>query len=129
MLVRRVARPIAAGRVDLHQQQAVRGKFGLEDFVDLARGISAAPNLHLDICRRDQARRKSLLAPAVAERQVAIGQGGDAKARLRRKVNGPGHAVEHVGAAADFVPGTAAGGHAADLAAAVPRQRERLSSG
>ena len=29
------------------------------------------------------------------------------------KVNGPGHAVEHVGAAADCVPGAAAGGHAA----------------
>ena len=52
VLVRRIGRPVAARGEDLDDQQAVGGKLGLDDVVDLARGVAGAADLDLDVSGR-----------------------------------------------------------------------------
>ena len=49
VLVGRIGGPVAAGREDLHHQQAVGGERRLDDVVDLARGVAGAANLDLHV--------------------------------------------------------------------------------
>src|SRR5258708_7444957 len=55
VLVRRVARPVAARSVDLHDHQTVTWEAGRDDAIDLACGIIATANLHCDVLWCDQA--------------------------------------------------------------------------
>src|SRR5258708_3217612 len=55
MFMRRVARPVTAGCVDLHNDQAVAGKSRRDNAVDLAGRVIASADLNRHFARRDQA--------------------------------------------------------------------------
>src|SRR5262245_57612200 len=87
VLVRRIARPVAARRVDLAQQQAIRRKLRPDDVDDLARGIAAAADLEAAVAWPDDARRA-----APRRRRAAIGDlacllGGNPEAGTRPEVH------------------------------------------
>src|SRR5580704_1357477 len=80
VFVRREARPIATGRVDLDHHQFV-GREGRGDYIDdLARGVAAAAQVGGDVFRLDEAR----LVPSV-RRYTAFGDLAD---RLSGERNG-----------------------------------------
>ena len=71
VLVRRIARPVAAGCVDFTNQDAVRGKGRLKHVVDLACGIPSAADLHANIAGADEGSGMALFGFRVAEGELA----------------------------------------------------------
>src|ERR1051326_9278273 len=92
--------------------------------VDLTRGIPAAADFDHAIGRCDRTRGMGLFGTAVAEREIAIGDGGDRKTRADRKVKRPGQTAEHVPPFAEALPVARARIHFEDA----DRKSTRLNS-
>ena len=77
VLVRRIARPVAAGRVHLDYLEAVGRKLGLDDVVDAPRRVTSAADFDFDVPRPDQHRRASNAISAgrrrLGEAQAVVG--------------------------------------------------------
>src|SRR5581483_3273061 len=73
MLVRRIARPVACGCVDLYDNETMAWKARRYDAIDLSRGMIAAANLDLHITRRHEARLVILIGWGLSDGELASG--------------------------------------------------------
>ena len=104
VLVRRVARPVAAGGVDLHHDQPLARKAGWEHLVDLAGGVIAPANFDADLGRGDQPRREFLIGRDPGDREFAVGGCRHRQVGVNRQVERIGQAGEDVGPPAEALP-------------------------
>src|ERR1051326_4862291 len=84
--------------------------------VDLTRGIPAAADFDHAIGRCDRTRGMGLFGTAVAEREIAIGDGGDRKTRADREVKRPRQNRDTVPPFAEALPVARARIHFEDAA-------------
>ena len=96
VLVRRVTRPVAAGGVNLANQQAMGREARLNHVIDLARRIAAPANFHPDIRRTHQPRGMPFLSPGVAEGHVRLRLGSQLEIGLDRQIEGERQPLKHV---------------------------------
>src|SRR5262245_10444265 len=87
VLVRRIARPVAARRVDLAQQQTICRELRPDDVDDRARGIAAAADLEAAVARPDDARRAAPRRGRAAIGDLAWLLGGNPEAGTRPEVD------------------------------------------
>ena len=117
MLMRRIARPVARGRIDLDRHDAVAVEAGRQDAVDLPRSVAAAAQLDLAHRGPHQLRRVILIGrhPAGGEFQ-RIADRRDLELLAPRDVEGVGHAAEDIGAPSHILELAVCGDDIADAA-------------
>ena len=99
VLVRRIGAPVSRGGINFYGHEALAGKTWRKNRVNLAGGISAAPNFNGHFLGRDQMWRMlaQSSAPSIGEvQQVAFGL--DAKFGFWRQVKSIGHSRKDIGA-------------------------------
>jgi hypothetical protein len=110
VLVRGVARPVAARGPDLDDVQPISGESGEHQAPDLPRRVATAAELDVDIVRGDQNRRELLVCRGFGNRDLKVGAGGQYHLGVTGKVEAMTQAGEHARPAAEC-PGLAGGRH------------------
>src|SRR5581483_6418614 len=100
VLVRRIARPVAGGRVDLDNEDPLRREVRLHDVGDLPCCVAGATDLDLDFLRRNRPWLTSSLSACAAESELGVALERDT--RVSRQVERARQRVEHVRSTADL---------------------------
>src|SRR4029077_11064876 len=79
VLVRRIAGPVTAGGINLHNQEPLSGKLWRDNVIYLAGGIGASPNFNSNIRGLDERGRVRDFRLTIAEGEVAIADGSNCK--------------------------------------------------
>src|SRR5271154_3797918 len=96
VLVRRIARPIAAGRINFNDHQLIRWEGGRDDINDLARSISAAAQAAGYVAWRNQFRLQAGFGWRATFRDLASCLGGEDRFVSGGQIQGIRQAVKHI---------------------------------
>ncbi len=99
-----VAAPVAAGRVDLDEHQAMDGRAGRQQIVDLAAGVVAAADGNRHVLRADQPGVVVFVCGNPSDGEFPGFDCGHGEAGAARQVERMGSAFEHGAAPADAGP-------------------------
>ena len=97
VLVRRIRAPVPCGGIDFHRHETLARKSRRENRVNLARSISATPNLDGHVFWRDQARRIPSLrrSPTVSQIDL-IALRFNPETGFRRQIKSVRHSGKHI---------------------------------
>src|SRR4030095_386660 len=96
VLVRRIARPVAAWSINLDDEQSLSWEIRLQDVIDLSGGIGAAANLDFNIARSTEASLILLVGFTKTKGEIAISLGLHRERCFDRKVERVWQPAEHV---------------------------------